>query len=313
MCDEQQLTGAPARKVRVWPVLLSMFLLNVFAYAAIVGALQVLLPTQVRIIAGDNAPSALALVTGIAAIAAFAVPPFIGILSDRTRTRWGRRAPWILFGGIGTGGTLIMLGTASSVAGLVVGWFLMQALVNVGLNVILATIPDRIPAHRHGLASTVQGLGLPLGAIVGVQAGAFFVNSIFTGYLLLAILVPLASLASAWLTRESRSTAVEVRERRPVFTEFRQTFASLRFRDYRWVFISRAVLYLGPSMIGSMTLYALQDYIKMPAGLTAAQGIASTSRWPPWSCPPPATPAATSACSTSRSPHRRSSARSSAR
>ncbi|MFI0420959.1 MFS transporter [Spongiactinospora sp. 9N601] len=272
--QDELLADAPAREVRVWPILLAMFVLNVFAYAAIVGALQVLLPTQVRLIAGDGAPSALALITGIAAIASFAVPPFIGILSDRTRSRWGRRAPWIFFGGLGTAGSLMMLGSAGTVAGLVVGWFLMQALVNIGLNVILAAIPDRIPAHRHGLASTVQGLGLPVGAIAGVQIGAYFVDSIFAGYLVLAIMVPLASLVSAWLTREARSVATEVRERRPVFTELRQTFASLRFRDYRWVFISRAVLYLGFAMINSFGLYIMQDYIELPSGMTAAQAVA---------------------------------------
>ncbi|GII95105.1 MFS transporter [Sinosporangium siamense] len=276
--QQDELPADPtAPKVRVWPILLAMFVLNVFAYAAIVGALQVLLPTQVRLIAGDGAPSALALVTGIAAISSFAVPPFVGILSDRTRSRWGRRAPWIFFGGLGTAGTLLMLGLSGTVAWLVVGWFLMQAMVNIGLNVILATIPDRIPAHRHGLASTVQGLGMPVGAILGVQIGAYFVDAIFTGYLLLAILVPLASLVSAWLTREARGVAAEVRERRPVLAELRQTFASLRFRDYRWVFISRTVLYLGFAMVSSFNLYAMQDYIKLPPGMTAAEAVAISS------------------------------------
>ncbi|WP_165436389.1 MFS transporter [Amycolatopsis suaedae] len=272
--QEELATGTAARTVRVWPIMLSMFVLNVCAYAAISGALQILLPTQARLIAGDGAPSALALVTGIAAIASFAVPPFIGIRSDRTRSRWGRRAPWIFFGGLGTAGSLIMLGTSATVAGLVVGWFLMQALVNIGLNVILAVIPDRIPPHRHGLASTIQGLGLPIGGVVGVQIGAYFADAIATGYLVLAILVPLASLVGAWLTREPREAAAEVRESRPVLAELRQTLSSLRFRDYRWVFISRAVLFLGFTMVSSFSLYVLQDYVTLPPGMTAAEAAA---------------------------------------
>lgn len=266
-----------ARKPRVWPILISMFVLNVFAYATIVGSLQVLLPTQVRLIAGDDAPSALAVVTGVAAIASFAVPPFVGIMSDRTRSRWGRRAPWIFFGGLGTAASLVLLGVVDVLAGLVIGWFLMQAMVNVGLNVILATIPDRIPRHRHGLASTVQGLGLPLGAVVGVQAGAYFVDSILVGYLLFAIMVALASAVSAWLTRETREAPRPVREQRKPVAELLRTFDSLRNRDYRWVFISRSVMYLGVSMVGSFGLYIMQDYIELPAGLTAARAVATTS------------------------------------
>ena len=80
------MTGMP----RTWPVLTSMFLINVAGYAAIGGVLSVLLPTWVRLAAGDAAPSALALVTGVSAIASLAVPPVVGLLSDRTRSRWAR-------------------------------------------------------------------------------------------------------------------------------------------------------------------------------------------------------------------------------
>jgi MFS family permease len=157
---------------RLWPVLAAMFLINVSGYAAIGGVLSVLLPTQVRLIAGDTAPSALALITGVSAIASLAVPPLAGLLSDRTRSTWGRRAPWILFGGLATGASLLLLGLVGSITGLLIGWFLVQGTVNIGLNVVLATIPDRIPPRRHGLASTVQGLGLPVGSVLGVQLGA---------------------------------------------------------------------------------------------------------------------------------------------
>ncbi|MFG2304719.1 MFS transporter [Actinacidiphila glaucinigra] len=100
----------------------------------------------------------LALVTGVSALASLAVPPVVGLFSDRTRSRWGRRAPWILFGGLATAASLILLGAVGSVAGLLVGWFLVQGTVNVGLNVFLATIPDRIPPHR------LSRSGLALGA-----------------------------------------------------------------------------------------------------------------------------------------------------
>ncbi|MFD4640085.1 MFS transporter [Lentzea sp. NPDC058436] len=258
---------------RVWPVLASMFLINVAGYAAIGGVLSVLLPTQVRLAAGDAAPSALALVTGVSAIASLAVPPVVGLLSDRTRSRWGRRTPWILFGGLATAASLLVLGASGSVAGLLAGWFLVQGTVNVGLNVVLATIPDRIPPHRHGLASTVQGLGLPVGSVVGVQLGALFVDSALLGYAVLAAAFALASALSAWLVREARQHAPGERD---VAGELRRMFGSLRFRDYRWVFVSRAVLYLGYNMINGFTLYLLQDFIEPPAGTTAADGVATS-------------------------------------
>ncbi|WP_236795068.1 MFS transporter [Amycolatopsis sp. GM8] len=274
--------GEPKRSTRngsgarIWPVLASMFLINVAGYAAVGGVLSVLLPTQVRLIAGDGAPSALALVTGVSAIASLAVPPIVGLLSDRTRSRWGRRTPWILFGGLATAASLLVLGVAGSIAWLLVGWFLVQGTVNIGLNVVLATIPDRIPPRRHGLASTVQGLGLPVGSVIGVQLGALFVNSALVGYVVLAAAFALAAVVSAWLAREARHGAPDERPQRNMGAELRQMFASLRFRDYRWVFVSRAVLYLGYNMINGFTLYILQDFIDPPAGVTAADGVATS-------------------------------------
>lgn len=259
--------------VRIRSLLASMFVLNVFGYAAIGGVLSVLLPSQVRLVAGAGAPSALGLVTGVSAIASLAVPPVIGLLSDRTRSRWGRRTPWILFGGLATAASLLLLGAAGSVAGLLIGWFLVQGTVNVGLNVVLATIPDRIPPRRHGLASTVQGLGLPVGSVLGVQLGALFVHSVLLGYAVLATAFALAAAVSAWLAREARHSSPG--DPRTAGADLRKMFASLRFRDYRWVFVSRAVLYLGYNMVNGFSLYILQDFIDPPPGVAPADGVAT--------------------------------------
>ncbi|GHF32134.1 hypothetical protein GCM10017566_00770 [Amycolatopsis bartoniae] len=258
---------------RIGPLLASMFVINVFGYAAIGGVLSVLLPSQVRLVAGDGAPSALALVTGVSAIASLAVPPVVGLLSDRTRSRWGRRTPWILFGGLATAASLLLLGAAGSVAGLLVGWFLVQGTVNVGLNVVLAMIPDRIPPRRHGLASTVQGLGLPVGSVLGVQLGAFLVDSVLLGYVVLAVAFALAAAVSAWLAREARHASPG--ELRTVRADLRRTFASLRFRDYRWVFSpGRCSTWATPWSTGSASTSCRTSSIRRP-------GRPRPTAWPP--------------------------------
>jgi MFS family permease len=266
-----------APRIRIAPLLAGMFILNVFGYAAVGGVVSVLLPTQVRLAAGDGAPGALGLITGVAAIAALAMPPIVGILSDRVRTRWGRRSPFILAGGIAGAAALVFLSLANSIAFLLVGWFLVQAFLSMGMNLILSTIPERIPARRHGLASTVQGLGLPVGAILGVQLGAAMVNSLVVGYALLAGLFLAASVVCAILLRNPTRLDGAVPERRSPVIEVRDIFASLKARDFRWVFISRTVVFLGQSMVAAFSLYILQDYITLPEGLTAAQGVATTT------------------------------------
>src|SRR4051812_44867907 len=52
--------------------------------------------------------SSLSLISAIGVFGTMLAQPFIGVVSDRTRSRFGRRAPWILFGAIA--GILFMFG-----------------------------------------------------------------------------------------------------------------------------------------------------------------------------------------------------------
>jgi MFS family permease len=272
-----EIAADAPRQGRVPSLLAAMFLVNVFGYAANNAALSVLLPSQVRTAAGDGAVAALALVTGVSAIASFAIPPLVGLMSDRTRTRWGRRSPWILAGGVLTAAALVLTGAVSTVTGLMIGSFLIQATINIGLNIILVTIPERIPPRRHGLASTAQGAGIPVGGVIGVQLGAALVDSVVVAYALLGGLFLIASVISAILVRDGSGTTLDDPrlERTPIGRQFVAMFSSLGDRDYRWVFISRAVIYLGYNIVFGFGLYILQDYIVLPEGVTPVSAVAT--------------------------------------
>src|SRR5712691_1407362 len=73
-------------------------------------ALQILLPEQVAMIAGNaNKVAALGMVTGISALVAVVVQPVAGFLSDRTRSRLGRRNIWVLGGAVASALVLLLI------------------------------------------------------------------------------------------------------------------------------------------------------------------------------------------------------------
>ncbi|GAA3116443.1 MULTISPECIES: MFS transporter [Nonomuraea] len=262
--------GATGR--RLGALLGAMFLFNVAGYAAIGAALQVLLPSQVEAADPVGKLSAFGLVTGVSAIASVCVPPIVGALSDRTRGRWGRRSPWILGGGLATLAALVLLGWMSTVAGLLIGWFLVQGTVNVGLNILIAVVADQVPERRRGLASTVGGLGVPVGSLAGTAAGAAFIDSALLAYTLLGVVFVAASALLALLSREHVTVAVAP-GRVPLRAQLTSALDSLRARDYAWAFGSRAVMFLGYFAVSSFGLYILSDYIELPAGLAPQDAL----------------------------------------
>ena len=84
---------------------------------------------------GTTALSALAIVSGVGAVAATLANPFIGRLSDRTTSKWGMRTPWLVISSLifVVGSLIVAFGPANLVV-VTVGWAVSQ----IGFNGMLA-------------------------------------------------------------------------------------------------------------------------------------------------------------------------------
>ena len=109
----------------------------------------------------------LALVTGTSAIFATVMNPLGGSWSDRTRSRWGRRIPWLVASAFATFAAAVFLGLQITIAGILAGWCLVQGLGNIFAAVIVAIVPDRVPPEKRGTAMVFTGLGPMLGSLFG--------------------------------------------------------------------------------------------------------------------------------------------------
>jgi MFS family permease len=271
------IDGATQAARRPQRLLLPLLLLShVTMFALYHGVLQVLLPLQIEQINPAEKVANLGLVSGLSAIVATFFNPLAGSFSDRTRSRFGRRSPWILGGAVLSLGSLAVLGSVHTVPLVLLAWSLTQATMNSHQAALTAVIPDRIPRDRRGLASATVGLGLPLGGVVGVVLTSRLTHSLLTGYLALAILVVVAAILFTTLTRDSAPAAAGPAAR-STLDSVRTFFACLSDPDVFWVFLGRALLVLGYFVVGTYQLYILQDFITRPAGLSATTAIAVLS------------------------------------
>jgi MFS family permease len=245
----------PLRKLLLTliPANLALFMV----YGAIPG---VLLPLQITAIDADNKIANLALVTTIGALAAMIAQPVAGAISDRTRSRFGRRAQWIVAGALVGGLALVGMSLANGVVQVAIAWTIAQIAYNFAQGPLSAIMPDRVPTRALGTFAALAGMAAMLGAIGGQVVGASFAANVGTGYVLLAgVAVVVLTL---FVVLNPDATVVDAA---PKFElgDFLRTFwvSPRKHPDFFFAFAGRLLLYTGYFAISGYNLFILQDYI----------------------------------------------------
>ncbi|WP_329223240.1 MFS transporter [Streptomyces sp. NBC_01485] len=204
----------------------------------------------------------LAFVTSIGLIATMVAQPLIGVFSDRTRTRLGRRAPWILLGALLGAAFLVAVRFAPTVAVLVVLWAIASVALNAAVSPMGATLADRILDDQRGGVSAIGGFGSFLGGVLGsVGAGAALSTLGLNSYFVFAGLV--AVCAVLFVTRVKDRSSLDLHVPKFEWKSFLLGFTyAVRTRDYFWVWTARVLLTFGYGVSGALGLYMLQSYVK---------------------------------------------------
>lgn len=113
--------------------------------------------------------SALGVVLGVGAVAAFAGNALFGRLSDRTASRWGRRRPWIVGGILVMALSLWFISQAGSVPALAAGWFVAQLGANACFAAFIATMADQLPERQYAKVSAMVGIMQNVGILAASQ------------------------------------------------------------------------------------------------------------------------------------------------
>jgi MFS family permease len=262
--DTVDALAEPTRRVGVrFTGSLSLAMLGL--WAGFFAPLQVLLPEQVAAIDPAAKVSGLALVTASGAAVALVVNPLAGALSDRTRSKLGRRRPWVLGSAVLGAVALVLLGVQSTVAGVAIVWCCAQLCLNTQLAALIAAVPDQVPSRQRGLVSGVVGLAQPLGVAVGVAVVSRIVTSPAVGYDVVAAVLLLTALGYVVAVREPPLS------RAPASDGF--WVSPRRYPDFAWAWVSRLLVNLSQALGIGYLIYFLQDVVRLPRD-QAAQGVA---------------------------------------
>lgn len=258
--DESDLSGtlSPLANRRLLP---SIGITTLVLFATYAGLIAVLLPNQVTHIDAAHKVGNLAIVTTVSFIFTLFAQPIVGAFSDRTRSRLGRRAPWMIIGVAVAAIFMIGLGSLQSILWITVFWVIIQVSLNALQGPLTAITPDRFPRSRRGIASAMIGLGSGVGGTVGVIVAGQLANNVGVGYTAFGVAVLVVTLLFVVFNRDFSSKNLT----HPRFS-WKQFFAGFwisprKHPDFAWAFAARFFFILGYFVAFTYQLFILTDYI----------------------------------------------------
>lgn len=220
------------------------------------GPIQVLLPNQAEAISPGHKEYVLGLVTAIGAAAAMVVNPVWGALSDRTRSRFGRRLPWIALGTVAGALALLLLASARTVLVMAVAWFAVQALLGAPWAALTAAVPDQVPEKQRGSVAGFLGFAQILGVLLAIGLANVFPGP--AGYVACAVVMLLVVAPFVLLRRDSHLT-----DPPPPWSwrAFARGFwiSPRRYPDFGWAWLTRFLINLANTLVLVYALYFLRD------------------------------------------------------
>lgn len=175
-----------------------------------------------------------------------------GSLSDATRSRFGRRRPWIALGLLLTLAAYAVIHGAETGLDLILGVVLFQVGLNAVFGPLVALLPDLVPDRQKGVASALLGTAQPTATlftslVVAILLSGSVWRFAVTGAAICLLLTPLL----LWVREPAAPPSAGPRAR--------FSLEALRSSDFRIAFASRLLVQVAVAMNALYLLYYVQQ------------------------------------------------------
>lgn len=222
----------------------------------------VLLPQRLADIAPDTKDAIFGVLNSATALASLISNLIVGNLSDRTRSIFGRRTPWIASGGVIAGVSLFLIGILPDGVSIGISYCVSMVGLNMMIAPIIASLSDRVPEDQRGTMSAFISAGTLFGSALGQIVGAQFITMQIPGFIVSGVAMALSGILAVIFWPKERSSKDMPKEK----ADFKGIIMSFRpptknSRDFWLAFVGRSLLLFSYYMILNYQLYILQDYI----------------------------------------------------
>jgi MFS family permease len=257
------LADAPARRQAASAAFLAaLAIAQVGAFLSFMPLLTILAPLKAAAIDPANKAWILAQVGFWGALIAGGSNILAGALSDGTRSRFGRRRPWLVIGVSGTAASYFVIMQADTTLGLVGGVLLFQLCLNLLFGPLVALLADQVPPAQRGRAAAFIGLAPPIGAMAGALLVGVALPQEGIRYAVIAGLLVAATIPVLLLTREAPTGPGVLRLASPRQRKKPRPFRLSR--DFAVAWLSRLLVQFAITIVSLFTLFNIQDRVALP-------------------------------------------------
>ena len=264
-------TGKPLDKVTIARFGAGFIIFGVLWMSGLGIVSAVLLPMHYKTIEGVNPDALIGIVNAFTAVASLIANLMFGNFSDRSRSRFGRRTPWILFGAVLGGVTLFLTGTTHNAVLLTIFYCACMFGLNCMIAPMVAILSDRVPSGIRGTMSAFYGAGATIGSPIGTMLGALFIKNLIPGFAVAGVLMFLGGVVSMLIMPKEESADFLPKDEgslKDVLVSFRPP-AFHGAHDFYKAFVGRFCMLVSYQMIAVYQLYIIQNYIGQPVDESA--------------------------------------------
>lgn len=244
-------------------VLVAYLVLFLAAFIGLAPLFQIVAPLHAAALDAGGKTQILSRAMVWGAITAAVANIAMGAISDRTRSRFGRRRPWIALGALLTVLSYVGIWRSSTPGEFVWALVGFQLAFNVLMAPLAAVFADRVPISLRSTVSAMLGLSYPLAVALGSSLMALG-PQYEPGRLALLAGILLGAAAFFLLVFDESSS-----ERQPIAPSSQtggsgSLLAPFRSRNFATVWTGRLLIATGYALVSIYLLYFVTDAVGWP-------------------------------------------------
>ncbi|QMU08281.1 MFS transporter [Levilactobacillus suantsaii] len=244
-----------------WMVSSAMFLAPLCWYGPIGSTRSVLIPQLFSQLDPVHKVWAVGILATVASITGAVANLLFGAFSDVTRTRFGKRKPYIVLGTVAIALSLIVIANVKSIMAIIFIWIIAAAAENAIAAAIYPQISDRVAPKWRGTVSTFYGVGFTIAQQGFALLAAQFLGNVKMGiYFMAGCTVVLAVIHELLIQEKGNLDDPKVPFNKDTLKKY-FFFPTHDSRDFYLALTGKFFMVVGSTIVTTFLLFLFTDYI----------------------------------------------------